>query len=91
MNVVLSRWLAPPPGLVVLLDAPGELMFARKGEHTPELLEQRRQAYRSIVGHFPHAVVLDASRPLEEVTRRAVAAVWQRFTELGTARTEARR
>ncbi|HEV2590953.1 MAG TPA: hypothetical protein VGU02_03570, partial [Gaiellaceae bacterium] len=43
------RWLvrhtAPRPDLVVLLDVPAEVMYARKGEHSPALLDQRRRRY----------------------------------------------
>lgn len=39
--------LVPWPDEIVLLDAPGMLLFARKGEHTPERLEQWRRAYRN--------------------------------------------
>ena len=39
--------LVPWPDEIVLLDAPGALLFARKGEHTPERLEQWRRAYRN--------------------------------------------
>jgi thymidylate kinase len=39
--------LVPWPDEIVVLDAPGELLFTRKGEHTPERLEQWRRAYQS--------------------------------------------
>lgn len=77
VNRLLSLHLAPDPDLVLLLDAPGELMFARKGEHTPEVLEQRRQGYLAMVEALPHALVLDARRPLADVARAATAAVWR--------------
>src|SRR3954447_25240786 len=76
LNLWLSLRLAPQPRLVLLLDAPGELMFARKGEHTPELLEDRRQAYLRLVADLPHAAVLDATQPAIQVTRSALGAVW---------------
>lgn len=57
------------PDLVILLDAPPETMFARKGEATLELLQQRRQEYLQLKNAVRHFEVVDASGPLEEVAR----------------------
>jgi thymidylate kinase len=81
LNLRLAMALDPRPQLVLLLDAPGEVMFARKGEHSPELLEERRQAYLELVARFPESVVLDATRPEVEVARAALAAVWRTIDE----------
>jgi thymidylate kinase len=65
---ILSR-LYPKPDLVIYLDAPAEVLFERKGEGTLESLERRRREYLelgSVLGGF---AVVDASRPLEAVTR----------------------
>ncbi len=71
--------LSPPPDVVVVLDAPGDVMFARKGEHTVEVLERRRQAYLEMARDDPAFVVLDATRPPAHVARSAMAAVWERL------------
>jgi thymidylate kinase len=71
--------LAPRPGLILLLDAPGELMFARKGENTVEVLEERRQAYLDLARRDGDFVVLDAASPAEDVAREAVSAIWRRL------------
>jgi thymidylate kinase len=78
-NLFLATHLPPATQLVLLLDAPGQLMFARKGEHTPDLLEERRQAYLELVGGFRHAAVLDASAQADHVRRDALAAIWDRL------------
>jgi hypothetical protein len=78
-NLFLATHLPPAAQLVLLLDAPGQLMFARKGEHTPELLEKRRRAYLDLVGDFRHAAVLDASARADDVRRGALAAIWGRL------------
>lgn len=75
----LAGRVAAEPDLVLLLDAPGEVMFARKGEHTPALLEERRQDYLRLAERFADAVVLDAAAPLAEVVERAAAEVWARL------------
>jgi thymidylate kinase len=55
------------PDLVMLLDAPGETLFARKHEGTPELLDRRRQDYLRLRDVLPHFQVVDATRALEQV------------------------
>ncbi len=60
--------LLPKPDLVVFLDAPAETLLARKGEGTIERLERRRLEYLELGRVTPHFAVIDASRPLDEVT-----------------------
>lgn len=92
----IHRWclvhLYPRPDLVFYLDAPGEVLFARKGESTPEELERRRQAYLREGRSFPNFVRIDATRPLdatyaeiahrisEYVDRRGDQAAWISLT-----------
>jgi thymidylate kinase len=67
----LHRWalthLYPRPGLVIFLDAPGAVLFARKRESTAEELERRRQAFLRQGERFQNFVCVDATRPLETV------------------------
>jgi thymidylate kinase len=81
---VLGR-LYPRPDLVVYLDAPAEVLLARKGEGTAEALERRRDEYRSIRGHVRHFVEVDATRPIDEVTEQVAQAIVARLprTEQG--------
>jgi thymidylate kinase len=62
--------LIPRPDLVLLLDAPTEVLLARKPEVEPSELERIRRAYLDVVGNLPDSHVVDASRPLSEVTAR---------------------
>jgi thymidylate kinase len=78
----LAQRLGPDPDLVLVLDAPGELLFARKGEHDPVLLEERRQGYLRLAGGFRSSVVLDATQPADAVLGAAVSAIWARSTPL---------
>jgi thymidylate kinase len=61
--------LLPKPDLVVYLDAPGEVLKARKGEGTVEALEQRRTEYRALAAVVPRFVEVDATQPVEAVVR----------------------
>jgi thymidylate kinase len=60
---MLFHVLTPMPDAIVLLDAPGETMFARKGEHDPGTLEQRRQALRKVCLPLGAAVISTAGLP----------------------------
>jgi len=72
---------APKPDLVVFLDAPGELLYARKGEHSPEILEQQRQHYLGLREHIPQMVVVDATRDAEQVRRTVTALIWRSYAK----------
>lgn len=65
------RWmlehLYPKPDLVVCLDAPAEVLRARKCEDSIEWLEARRQQYLRLAEDVPAFVRVDVDRPLDEV------------------------
>jgi thymidylate kinase len=75
-----SGW--PTPDLVIVLDAPGEILHARKKEHSPEWLEDRRQRYRSLATRIPQMRVVDATRPESDVHREVTQLIWQRYASL---------
>jgi len=79
----LRRWALlhaiPDPGLVLILDAPAELLFARKREHDVATLDAQRRGYLSLSTRLRGAEVLDATRDPETVRRDAVARTWRRL------------
>ena len=59
--------MMPRPKLWLLLDAPAEILQARKQEVSLEETERQRSAYRAFVqGQKDHAIV-DAAQPLDKV------------------------
>jgi thymidylate kinase len=66
----------PAPALTVVLDAPGALLHARKGEHDPAALEAERQGFLALARRRRRAVVLDAAQGAEAVRRDLTAAIW---------------
>jgi thymidylate kinase len=74
------RWLiahaCPAPDLVIVLDAPGDVLFARKGEHSAELLERQRQQYLALRNTLPQLVVVDATQEEDQLRRTALALIW---------------
>ncbi len=69
---------APLPDLVVVLDAPGTVLAARKPEHDAASLEASRMAYLALAATLPNAVVVDATQPAAEVRRTIVKLIWDR-------------
>ena len=70
----------PKPDLVLCLDAPGSVLFARKPESSVQSLEDRRQEYLRLDGAVPAFEVIDADRPLDEVFTEVVDAI-RRYCE----------
>ena len=79
----LRRWLlghaCPAPQLIVVLDAPGELLHARAGEHDPAVLEAERRAYLRLARGRARAIVIDATREPDRVRRDVTAAIWAAY------------
>jgi thymidylate kinase len=78
----LRQWLlrlsAPVPDLVVVLDAPAHVLHQRKGEHTPERLEQMRQGYLKLQDRLSQTVVIDTTQGADAVKRAVIAVIWAR-------------
>lgn len=71
----LFQRVFPKPDLVVILGAPGSLLFERKGEHSPQSLDRMLSACRWVVRDFPSVEYLDATQPSTEVLRRAISCI----------------
>jgi thymidylate kinase len=88
--------LVPKPDLVLVLDAPGEVLASRKQELPAHELERQRRAWLDLTIPGAEKVVLDATKPLEQVVadareaivahleRRAVARLGAGWTNLPT-------
>ena len=79
----LRRWLlghaCPAPQLIVVLDAPGELLHARTGEHGPVVLEAERRAYLRLARGRARAIVVDATHEPDRVRRDVTGAIWAAY------------
>ena len=83
-----AMWLArlvgrcvPKPDLWVLLDAPGEIVVARKGEISLAEATRQRQAYRDVLAPLQNVARVDASQPLEAVVRDVEDHILDRLEE----------
>jgi thymidylate kinase len=75
--------IAPKPHLLFLLDAPPDVIRARKQEVAMEEIVRQREAYGAIAKPLPFARIIDNSQPLEQV----VAQVEQIILDYLSART----
>lgn len=76
---LLAR-VVPRPGLVLLLDAPPDVLWSRKQEVSYEEVVRQRQQFTSIARASARAVVIDSAQPLSEVVLQAQSAVIDHFS-----------
>jgi thymidylate kinase len=69
----------PRPDLVVLLDAPADVLAARKREHTAQELEWQRRHFLGLRERFPGLQVIDAARPQDDVKAEVVDRIWSHY------------
>ncbi len=55
------------PDLVICMDAPGEVVYKRKGEFSVDFLEMRRLQYRTLQSDIKNFAIIDADRRLDLV------------------------
>jgi hypothetical protein len=82
---LLARSL-PMPDVIVVLDAPAEVLYARKPEHPVDRLDAQRSAYLALAGRLRGATVVDVDRPADEVARNVASIVWTRLAERRSGR-----
>jgi thymidylate kinase len=76
---LLSR-LVPRPDAIVVLDAPGEVLFDRKGEHSAEILERWRANY--LEEFVPRgARIVSSEGDMQETVASVSQHVWEALCE----------
>jgi thymidylate kinase len=78
-----SRWAdghaCPGPDLVLVLDAPGAVMYARKGEYSAETLEEWRRYFLALQKRFPQVEIVDTTQDRDAVRIEVTDRIWQRY------------
>jgi thymidylate kinase len=77
------RWLlfraAPAPQLALVLNAPGDVLFARKGEHDAARLDAQRAQFADLAARRREVELLDATRDADAVRRDALERIWRAY------------
>lgn len=84
-RALLARSL-PTPDLVVVLDAPAEVLMGRRAEHSIEVVEAQRRRYAELSRTVPDGVIVDASADADTVRRTVTALIWGRYVASRTQR-----
>jgi thymidylate kinase len=78
-----SRWVdgrsCPAPDLVLVLNAPGEVMYERKGEYTPEQLEDWRQHFLALQRRIPWVETVDTTQTKDAARIEVIDRIWRRY------------
>lgn len=69
----------PAPDLVLLLDAPTDVIAARKREDTPEEIAWQRRHFLNLGRRVPRLQVVDANRPHGEVKADILERLWRAY------------
>ena len=67
LNHWVMRHLFPKPKLSIYLDAPAEILHARKGEASPDYLDRQRNAFLKQGEKTANFVCIDSTQSLEKV------------------------
>ncbi len=76
----------PAPDMIVVLDAPAAVLFARKPEHPVDRLEAQRAAYLALATRLSRTTVVDVDRPADAVIDDVTALVWSHLVRRGGPR-----
>jgi thymidylate kinase len=71
----LAVHLVPQPDLVIVLDAPAEVLWSRKQEVPFNEVVRQRQAYLDLARKLPSAVVVNAAQPIPGLIHNVAAAL----------------
>ena len=71
----------PAPDLVVLLDAPAEVLHERKNEHSVAALERQRERYQHLRSRLPNLATIDVARDANAVRRDLTLLLWRRYSK----------
>ena len=71
---------------MILLDAPAEVLQARKREVTFDETNRQREAYRAMVGRLPYGHIVNADRPLADVVEDVAGVILKCVADRTAAR-----
>jgi thymidylate kinase len=80
LEALVFRHLMPWPDVTVVLHAPGQVLFARKGDESPHVLERWRGRYLDTF--VPEgAITISTVQPIDRTVAQASAILWDALKE----------
>lgn len=73
----LAAALVPEPDILLVLDAPAEILFGADAGHPPETLERYRQDQLEGAKRLGKTRIIDAALPQPAIRRAAIQILWQ--------------
>jgi thymidylate kinase len=83
-TAAIVRRLSRSPDLMLILDAPADVMYARKGEQGVAVLARDRASYLRLAARHGRATVIDATMSPASVRAHAHRALWQALVKVST-------
>jgi hypothetical protein len=71
--------LMPRPDAIVVLQAPAPMLYARKHEHTIEILDRWSKAYADVFGAMG-GVIVGTDRDIDAASGAVAKIVWDTFS-----------
>lgn len=75
----LAAHVVPRPDLVILLDAPADVLWSRKQEVPFEEVKRQRDRYCEVASQLHFAKIVDASQPLADVIRDVERVIMEHY------------
>jgi thymidylate kinase len=73
---------SPKPQLIVVLDAPGDVLYSRKREHSPATLDAMRYSLQRLTRGLPHVVTVNVDKDLNQVLLDVQGLIHSRLQDL---------
>jgi thymidylate kinase len=80
--------VVPSPDLVILLNAPAEVLWTRKQEVPFAEVKRQTAAYLKLAHDLPSAIVVNASQPIPDVIRDVIGVIVAHFSRRTAERLE---
>jgi len=75
----MAARVVPRPDLVILLDAPADVLWSRKQEVPFEEVLRQRDGYCKVAGKLPFSATVNAAQPLADVIRDVESTIIEHY------------
>lgn len=72
------RFIIPKPDLIIVLDAPSDVIYKRKQELEKSEIERQRKEFRKIIRAYSNAILIDANDEKENVIAKVTQCILEK-------------